>query len=156
VVAGESAGGNLAAAVSLRLRDEPLAGLAGQLLIYPVLDEPHASYPSRVDCETVMLRRAGMEQASMMYTAGRDLSRDQLAVPMQAESLSGLPPALVIVAGCDVLRDEGRRYTERLRNAGVTAECFCCAGQPHGFMNLGFPASAQAYARIQGWLKDRF
>jgi acetyl esterase len=108
VVAGESAGGNLAAAVSLRLRDEPPAGLAGQLLIYPVLDEPSASYPSRVDCETMMLRRSGIERAWAMYTAGRDLSRDQLAFPMQAASLTGLPPALVIVGGCDVLRPRVR------------------------------------------------
>ncbi|MGO9857736.1 MAG: alpha/beta hydrolase [Acidimicrobiales bacterium] len=68
----------------------------------------------------------------------------------------GLPPALVVSGGCDVPRDEGRQYAHRLQGAGVAVEEICCAGQPHEFMNLGFPASGQAYVRIGDWLRAVF
>jgi acetyl esterase len=156
VVGGESAGGNLSAAVALRLRGDVGSELAGQLLLYPGLEGPSADYPSRRQCSNQMLRREALGPMWSMYCGGRDLEHDQFAAPLQADSLAGLPPALVVVGECDVLRDEGLRYAERLCGEGVPAEQLCVRGQPHGFMNLGFPAAVEAYRHIGPWLQARF
>jgi len=156
VVAGESAGGNLAAAVTLRLRGEVSDELAGQLLIYPVVDGPSAGHPSRRQFETAMLRAEGMDRVWKMYSGDRHIDDDPFAVPLQAESLAGLPPALVVLGGCDFLRDEGRLYAERLKEEGVPAEELCLPGQPHGFLNLGFPAAEKTYASVGRWLRNVF
>jgi acetyl esterase len=152
-VAGESAGGNLSAAVSLRLRDSGGPALAGQVLIYPAVASPTASFPSRSEFSGPMLRFEGVEKVWAMYSGGQDLDHDPYAAPLEAEDLGGLPPALVVLGGCDVLRDEGRQYGNRLREAGVPVDEACFAGQPHGFMNLGFPAAEQAHQRIGEWLR---
>ena len=154
VVGGESAGGTLAAAVALRLREDATATLAGQLLIYPAVDGLSDAYPSRTECDSPMLRTASLPKVWAMYAGGGHLDDDPCAVPMKAKSLDGLPPALVIVGGYDVLRDEGRAYARRLRSDGVPIEEFCAAGQPHGYLNLGFPASAKTYERIGAWLRN--
>jgi acetyl esterase len=156
VVGGESAGGNLAAAVALRIRGDSEVALAGQLLLYPGLEGPSAEYPSRRLCSNRMLRRESLGRMWSMYCSGRDLEQNQFAAPLRADTLADLPPALVVVGGSDVLRDEGLRYAERLREEGVSAEQLCIPGQPHGFMNLGFPAAAEAYRRIGPWLRARF
>jgi acetyl esterase len=152
VVAGESAGGNLATAVALRLRDDPSVSLAGQVLIYPALDLASSSYPSRQDCDGPMLRAAMLPVVWRMYAGTRVIDDDPHAVPMKAETMEGLPPALVILGGCDPLRDEGRAYARRLAADGVPTEEFGAAGQPHGYLNLSFPASAATYQRIGTWL----
>ncbi|MGD0883142.1 MAG: alpha/beta hydrolase fold domain-containing protein, partial [Acidimicrobiales bacterium] len=90
------------------------------------------------------------------YSGGRDLDDDPYAAPLFAPSLAGLPPALVILGGCDMLRDEGRAYAERLRADGVDAEEVCFAGQPHGFVNFGFPAAVPAFERTGTWLRSTF
>ena len=90
------------------------------------------------------------------YTGGRDLDDDPFAAPLHAESLAGLPPAFVVLGGCDFLRDEGRLYAARLREAGVDAEDVCYPGQVHGFMNHMHPAAADAYERIGTWVRARF
>jgi acetyl esterase len=155
-VAGESAGGNLAAAVALRLRDSGTPPLAGQVLIYPVVDAEPADHPSREQFAGIVLSRSQMIRYWEMYSAGRDLSDDPYAAPLRAESLKALPPALVLLGGCDPLRDEGRSYAARLRQEGVAVEEVCYAGQPHGFVNLGFPAALQAYEVTGDWLRARF
>ncbi|MET1040481.1 MAG: alpha/beta hydrolase, partial [Acidimicrobiales bacterium] len=73
--------------------------------------------------------------------------------PLEAESLAGLPPALVVRGGCDVLRAEGRAYAARLAADGVPVDEVCLAGQPHGFLNLGFPAAERAYDHVGRWLR---
>lgn len=73
---------------------------------------------------------------------------------MHATSLKGLPPALVVLAGCDLLRDEGRAYAARLREDGVDVDEVCYPGQPHGVINHGFPAATPAWDRIGGWLRS--
>jgi acetyl esterase len=155
VVAGESAGGNLAAAVTLRLRSELDVPLAGQVLIYPGLDDKRSGvYPSRDEFDGMVLSRASMEANWDRYTAGRDLSHDQFAAPLQAETLADLPPAIVVLGGCDLLRDEGRAYAARLRDAGVPVEEACIPGQPHGFVNFGLPGAADAFERIGSWFEQ--
>jgi acetyl esterase len=156
VVAGESAGGNLAAATTLRLRSGGGQALAGQLLIYPGVAPLEADFPSRTECSGPMLRSEEMATLWAMYSGDRELDNDPFAAPLLADDFSNLPPALVILGGCDVLRDEGRLYGRRLRDAGVASEEYCLAGQPHGFMNLGFPAAERAYERIGTWLTARF
>lgn len=146
LVAGESAGGNLAAAVALKLRDEGGPTVAGQVLMYPVTDGPTASYPSREQFG----RADWMWEA---YGGGRDISADPYAVPMAAASLAGLPPALVLLAGCDALRDEGRAYARRLEADGVEVEEHCSKGQPHGFFNFDLPAAGPAYELIADWIR---
>ena len=74
--------------------------------------------------------------------------RANLAATGSRTTLWRLPPAIVVLAGCDMLRDEGRAYARRLHDDGVAVEDVCCAGQPHGFLNFGFPAAEQAYLRI--------
>jgi acetyl esterase len=156
-VAGESAGGNLSAAVALRLR---LAGdltLAGQALLYPGVSGPRerAQFASAKEYVGLVLNEKGMAAFSAAYAGGRDIEDDPFAHPLCAPDLSGLPPALVVVGGCDVLRDEGRAYAQRLRESGVDVEEHCYAGQPHGFLNFDFPAAADAYRGIGPWLRAR-
>jgi acetyl esterase len=156
VVAGESAGGNLTAAVTLRLRGDVDARLAGQVLIYPGVDGNSWTHASREEFAGLVLTRKGMDAFWECYTAGRDLARDPFVAPLQAPSLADLPPAIVVLGGCDLLRDEGRRYAARLRDDGVAVEELCFPGQPHGFVNFGVPAAADAFERIGAWLGARF
>jgi acetyl esterase len=156
VVAGESAGGNMAAAVTLRLRGTTDVPLAGQVLMYPGLDGDSWTHASRSEFEGIVLTRKGMEVFWGHYAGGRDLSRDPFAVPLRAPSLADLPPAIVVLGGCDLLRDEGRAYAGRLRDEGVEVEEVCIPGQPHGFINFGVPAAADAFDRIGAWLERLF
>jgi len=155
-VAGESAGGNLAAAVALRRRGTGDVPLAGQVLMYPGVDGNSTAHSSRQEFEGIVLSRATSDAFWERYTGGRDLSRDAFAAPLQAESLADLPPAIVVLGGSDPLRDEGRAYAERLRAEGVPVEEMCCAGQPHGFINFQLPAADAAFERIGAWLTAQF
>jgi acetyl esterase len=152
-VAGESAGGNLSAAVCLRRRDEDQPPLAAQALLYPGLAGDLGDYPSRDRFDGIVLDRAARDAYWGAYSGGRAISDDPYAAPLQAESLAGLPPALVLAAGCDVLRDEGRHYAARLREAGVPTDEVCYPGQPHGFLNMMFPAAEAAFAHLGEWLR---
>ena len=155
-VAGESAGGNLAAAVTLRLRGDVDVPLAGQVLMYPGVDHDSSAHRSREEFAGIVLTRASMDAYRERYAGGRDLSHDPFAAPLQAASLADLPPALVVLGGCDPLRDEGRAYATRLRDDGVAVEEVCFPGQPHGFINFGLPAAAEAFERIGPWLRATF
>jgi len=155
VVAGESAGGNLAAAVSLRLRDAGGPLPAGQVLIYPAV-AGRLTHPSAVAFDGLIISRTGGAQYWAAYSGQQDLDRDPYAAPLHAVSLAGLPRALVILGGCDMLRDEGRAYAERLRDDGVDVDDVCYAGQPHGFINFDFPAAAAAHECIGAWLRHTF
>ena len=154
-VAGESAGGNLSAAVALRLRDAGDVSIAGQVLLYPGV-AGEVDHPSIDEFNGLIINRKAKEFYAASYAGGRDIGRDPYAAPLHAETLAGLPPALVILGGCDMLRDEGRAYAARLRDDGVDVTEQCYAGQPHGFMNFGFPAAADAFVLVGTWLRDRF
>jgi acetyl esterase/lipase len=157
IVAGESAGGNLATAVTLRLRD---AGAAvrpiGQVLIYPVVDVTGSPHPSRKEFDGVVVTEDMSQFFWTSYSGDREIDRDPYAAPLNAPSLADLPPALVVLGGCDYLRDEGRAYSRRLREAGVEIEEVSYPGQPHGFMNMEFPAAADAYTTIGRWVRAHF
>jgi acetyl esterase len=156
LVAGESAGGNLAAAVSLRLRDAGVsASLSGQILMYPALDAPGSDHRSRKEFLGLVVSEKLSDWFWQSYGAGRDIDHDPLAAPLHATTLTGLPPALIVLGGCDFLRDEGRLYAQRLRDSGVDTEELCYPGQPHGFLNLGFPAATEAFDAIGRWASQR-
>jgi acetyl esterase/lipase len=155
-VCGDSAGGNLAAAVSLAARDRGGPAIAAQVLIYPCLtdDLKHASY--RTHAETPGLTTASMGSYWQWYLgAAGTPSKDPYAVPLKAEKLSGLPPTLVHVAEIDPLFDDGRLYAERLKAAGVPTEYRCAKGMLHGFMRarlLG-PDSAAEFGAICAFVR---
>src|SRR3984885_11360395 len=122
-VAGDSAGGNLAAVTALRVRDEGGPRLLGQLLIYPVTDYYEPGTPSMIEnAEGYGLGRAGMIWFWNHYLATAADGAHPHASPLRAARLDDLPPALVVTAEFDPLRDEGEYYADRLRQAGVPTE----------------------------------
>src|SRR3954453_124231 len=153
-IAGESAGGNLSAALALRLRDAGDVHLASQVLIYPGTSGSER-FPSRDEFAGLVLNEKSMVMYWDAYSAGRDLVDDPYAAPLHAAHLRDLPPAIVILGGCDLLRDEGRAYADRLREDGVDVEEVCDGGQPHGCVNFDFPAAALAHEVIGAWLRSK-
>lgn len=154
-VAGESAGGNLAATTSLRLRDSGGPLPCGQVLMYPGTAGPLV-HPSTYEFDGLIISRTAGERYWAAYSGDRDIDREPYAAPLHAGSVAGLPPALVVLGGCDMLRDEGRAYAARLRDEGGEVDEVCYPGQPHGFINFGFPAAEEAFAHIGGWLRANF
>lgn len=145
-VGGDSAGGNLATALALRTRDRGGPTIKHQLLLYPVAVR---------DFETPSYRRFaagyGLTRANMMwfweqYLATPEDALDPYAAPLQAPDLAGLPPAFVVTAEFDVLRDEGEAYAAKLAAAGVDVRCVRYLGMNHGFARMGavFPPAAKA------------
>ncbi|HEX7095070.1 MAG TPA: alpha/beta hydrolase, partial [Acidimicrobiales bacterium] len=135
-VAGDSAGGNLAAVVALMARDRGGPDLAFQLLIYPCTDVAPGEYPSqRENASGYFLTAESMRWFYEQYVDEAD-RHHPYAAPMRAADLSGLPPAHVITAEFDPLRDEGEAYAERLRQAGVRVEAVRYDGQIHGFFSM--------------------
>jgi acetyl esterase len=136
IVAGDSAGGNLAAALALRARDRNGPDIALQVLIYPVVDAD-VERPSYVDPDNqLLLTRDGMIWFWDHYVPEAGRRQEPDASPLRAQSLEGLPPAVVLTAEHDVLRDEGEEYAGRLRDAGVAVDFRRHEGQTHGFFPL--------------------
>ncbi len=139
-VAGDSAGGNLAAIVAQELRDRVTA----QLLIYPATDV-FGDYPSREEnAEGYLLERATMEWFFGHYASGDAVEeRDHRHSPLHGD-LDGLAPAIVVTAGFDPLRDEGTAYADALRGAGVDTEVLHFEDLIHGFVDMWFSPGADA------------
>jgi acetyl esterase len=133
-VGGDSAGGNLAALTAQALRGAPRAP-AFQLLVYPATDLSRSLPSHRFFAEGFMLPKPSVDWFLQQYLPDPELHRDPRASPLFAADLSGLPPALLVTAGFDPLRDEGRAYADRLRDAGVDVEYVCSEGSMHGFLN---------------------
>ena len=134
MVAGDSAGGNFAAVTALRARDEGGPPLCAQMLIYPVTDHYSADLPSmRDNAEGYGLTRAAMRYYWDHYLNDAGEARHPLAAPRQAASLANLPPALVVTAEYDPLRDEGEDYGAALVHAGVPVTMRRWLGVNHGF-----------------------
>lgn len=136
IVGGDSAGGNLAAVTALRARDRGRPPLALQLLVYPVTDAEF-DRPSYVAPDNqLLLTRESMRWFWDHYVPDPEQRRHPDASPLRASDLSGLPPAVVLTAEHDVLRDEGELYAKRLVDAGVPTTLRRFPGQLHGFFTL--------------------
>ena len=135
-VAGGSAGGNLAAAITLMARDDRRIHPAAQVLAYPCLDDACAS-PSYVEfAEGFIVATEDMRWYWRQYLADAASAKRPYACPLKAEDLSDLPPALVITAECDPVRDDGERYAQRLEKAGVPTVLSRYPGTLHGFFAM--------------------
>jgi acetyl esterase len=136
-VGGDSAGGNLAAVVCLKSRDENGPKIALQVLVYPVTDLSSFATGSYGEfAEDHYLTRSLMEWFRAHYLLHADDDRDPHASPLLVAELPGLPPALIITAECDPLRDEGEAYAKRLEQAGVPVTCTRYAGMIHPFFSM--------------------
>jgi len=135
-VSGDSAGGNLAAAVAFRFRDEGSHALALQVLIYPVTNYGFDTASYHHYASGFGLTRDTMRYFWKSYLANPTDGDDPCASPLQATSLAGLPPALILTAQYDVLRDEGEAYAARLAQAGVPVHCTRYLDMNHGFVQL--------------------
>ena len=136
IVVGDSAGGNLAAVMAIRARDRGGPPIALQALIYPVTDADF-DRPSYTDPENeLLLTREGMIWFWDHYVPESSLRTEPDASPLRTENLSGLPPAVVLTAEHDVLRDEGEAYASRLQEANVATDLERYVGQMHGFFTL--------------------
>jgi acetyl esterase len=144
-VAGDSAGANLSAVVTRRARDAGGPPIAFQLLVYPCTDMTRSLRSHIENGEGYLLDSDTMTWFINNYLADDDL-RHPDASPLFADDLSGLPPALVVTAEFDPLRDEGEAYAERLRKAGVPVTATRYDGMIHGFYGLDsvFDAAKQA------------
>jgi len=136
-VGGDSAGGNLAAVVSLLARDAGAPAIAFQLLVYPATDQRCATPSHERNAEGYLLTRDAIQYFRRHYlTHERDWS-DWQASPLLAKSHADLPSALVLTAGYDPLIDEGRAYADKLRAAGVAVDYREYADMVHGFVLFG-------------------
>ncbi|ABE39650.1 Alpha/beta hydrolase fold-3 [Rhodopseudomonas palustris BisB5] len=154
-VGGDSAGGNLSAVVTIHARDHGGPMLAGQVLIYPATDFA-MNHPSHHEPETsVLLTHSVIRWFRDHYLTGTHDEQDWRASPARVETLAGLPPAFVMTAGADPLRDEGDEYARRLADAGVPVTHRTYPGQFHGFFTMGkvLQQANVAVAEIGGWLK---
>jgi acetyl esterase len=154
VVGGDSAGGNLAAVVAIHARDNGPT-LSGQMLIYPVTDLA-MSHPSHSEPETsVLLTHNVMRWFRDHYANSEADHADWRGSPLRAADLTGLPPAIVVTAGADPLRDEGDDYARKLAAAGVKVMHKTWPGQFHGFFTMGkvIPEANALMADLVAWLK---
>jgi acetyl esterase len=155
MVGDDSAGGNLAAVVAISARDGNGPDIAGQLLIYPAIDFA-LTHPSHKEPETsILLTHSVIRWFRDHYLCGAADVHDWRASPARARTLIGLPPAYVLTAGADPLRDEGDEYARRLMEAGVAVTHRTFPGQFHGFFTMGklLQQANVAADEIGVWLK---
>ena len=158
-IGGDSAGGNLTAVTALLARDRGGPTIAFQLMVYPVIDGM-MSFPSyKENAEGYLLTAADMAWFYEQYAPAGVDRKNPLLSPLYAPDLSGLPPALVITAEFDPLRDEGEAYADALQQAGVEARSSRYDGMVHGFFGLdaiipaAAPAMEEAAAALKHWLQ---
>jgi acetyl esterase len=155
IVGGDSAGGNLAAVMTQRARERGGPPIAMQVLVYPAVDQTDAaqetqSYRLYGDGPETFLTEAEMTWFTNNYIADPETRREVDASPLLADSLAGLPPAIVVIAGHDPLRDQGLAYAERLKADGVPVTQHYYEGQIHaffGFVNI-FEDGDDAVAKV--------
>ncbi|HXE70955.1 MAG TPA: alpha/beta hydrolase [Hyphomicrobiaceae bacterium] len=136
-VAGDSAGGNLSAVVSIAARDSGGLTPVLQVLIYPGTDMAMQTVSISRHAEQLPLTRKGMQWFVDHYLRGPQDVHDWRASPLRAATLRGLPPALIITAGFDPLGDEGEAFAKALSSAGVSVDLERFEGQIHGFITMG-------------------
>jgi acetyl esterase len=145
-VAGDSVGGNMAAALTLLAKQRGDLALLAQVLFYPVTDASFDTGSYHQFAEGYFLRRDGMQWFWDQYTTDPDQRAEITASPLRAtlEQLRDLPPALVITGEADVLRDEGEAYANKLRQAGVPVTAVRFQGIIHDFVMLNALANTHA------------
>ncbi len=136
-VGGDSAGGNLATVVALTARDAGGPKIVFQLLIYPTTTLHHDTPSSKELAQGYLLTMDAMHYFRENYLSSVRERSDWRASPLLAPDLSRLPPALVITAGYDPIRDEGKAYADKLKAAGVEVAYTCYDGMIHGFITMG-------------------
>jgi len=136
-IGGDSAGGNLAAGVALRNRDEKLFPIAYQLLIYPCVGVNFETDSYNSNAVGYGLSKRTMSWLWSLYLNGERDYTNHYAVPLSSASCADLPPAIVITAEFDVLRDDGRQYAEKMKKDGVKVIYRDYPGMIHGFFNYG-------------------
>jgi acetyl esterase len=154
VVGGDSAGGNLAAIAAIDAREHG-PKLQAQVLIYPATDF-RMTHPSHREPETdCLLTHNVIRWFRDHYLNGKEDIDNWRASPARVDNLAGLPPAYVLTAGADPLRDEGDEYAMRLKDAGVAVATKTYPGQFHGFVTMGkiLPKANEALHDIGAWLK---
>lgn len=157
-VAGDSAGGNLAAAVALAARDEGGPRLVAQALIYPCLTDDLSAPSYRYNAAPSGLTTESMQNYWRWYLGEEVVSSDPYATPLKAQNLKNLPPAVVLTAEYDPLYNDGFDYAVRLRAAGVPVAYHCAARLIHGLLRcrLTGERSKAAFATMAGFLRERF
>ena len=154
IVGGDSAGGNLATVVARHLRDQGIAKIRGQLLIYPVTHlRPPLEGSMATNGEGYFLKAADMAWFEDLYLADAEPNHPD-ASPLLIDDLSNLPRAFVVTAGFDPLHDQGRAYAERLVDAGNACDYSHYAGAIHGFFGMPTEISRRAVAEACAWLKE--
>lgn len=156
-VMGDSAGGNLAAVLCLMARDRGGPSISHQTLIYPALDLTWSSPSMDTEGHHRMLDRTQLGAVREAYIGGADAT-DWRISPLHADDLRGLPPAHIVVAEHDTLRDDGIRYAERLRAHDVPVRLGNYTRMAHGFLALSLTPTMrrQALADIAGELETAF
>lgn len=157
-LAGDSAGGNLTAAVTLLARERGGPSLAAQVLVYPNTDY-RADTPSLRDSDDpALFNRHSVAWYWSHYLADPADGLDPLASPLRADDLSGLPPALVVTAEHDPLRDEGEEYARRLASSGVDVVSTRYPGMANGFFAMTdvLDAAREAHTEVAAYLRARF
>jgi acetyl esterase len=156
IVMGDSAGGNLAAVVSLMARELARPQIAFQVLMYPAVDMGE-DFPSkqRYD-DTPVLSRQAMDYFRDLYIQQPADLKDPHVSPLLADDLNNLPPALILTAEYDPLSDEGKAYADRLRASGNDVLFVCYRGMVHGFISFGWLGSRTkaAFAQIKQTLQQ--
>jgi acetyl esterase len=137
VVSGESAGGNLAAVTCLRARGDRRMRVRYQVLLQPVLDFTMSAPSMSLADNECLVPRADLAWYYRTYYGSARSPESPDVSPLFATSLAGLPPALIITAECDTLRDEAKAYADRLRAANVPVQYTCYPGMVHGFLQMG-------------------
>jgi len=157
-VGGDSAGGNLATVVTLMSRDRGGPSVVHQTLIYPVTDHGFETPSYRENATGYVLTREAMRWFWGHYLARDQQGAEAYASPLRAGSLAGLPPALVLTAECDPLRDEGEAYAARLRDAGVPVTLTRYSGMFHGFFRMTriLDKARAALDEVAGSLRKHF
>lgn len=157
-VGGDSAGGNLATVISLLARDAAFPDVCFQLLIYPVTAPEPETKSHYSFAEGYLLTRKTITWFFTHYVRNSKDTRDFRYAPLEADDLSSLPPALIIVAGFDPLRDEGVEYAEALIHAGNRVRLSNYEGMIHGFLLMGgmIDAARRALAESAASLREAF
>jgi acetyl esterase len=161
-VAGDSAGGNIAAAVTLLAKERGGPEIAAQALIYPATTATFDTSSFEQFASGYFLTRDATKWFWRQYIPDPATESEPTACPLQAsaEQLKDLPPALIITAECDVLRDEGEQYARKLIQAGVPVTCTRYLGAIHGFMGINFladsPPTRAATAQMNAMLRQTF